>query len=187
VNEWGEAFAQTEVRGTSITAAVPARATNGARLQVTGVVRGSLRACVRPACYPEEYPDAGRAVQLEARSGAAAAWQVVATTRAAADGSYRLGVVSPGTRQYRVVAPPIPRGENRSAQTFAASAPVTTTSVPPATGTATGNGSGSGGNGGGGGLPITGAPAGATAATGALLVVLGVLLCAAGRRPRRAS
>jgi hypothetical protein len=187
VNEWGESFSgAVDVHGTTVTAQVPARATTGARLQVTGLVRGSLRACVQPACIAEEYPGAGRAVQLQARTGAQSAWQVVATARTAADGTYRLGAAFPGTRQYRVVAPPVPAGVKRTAHTFAATAPVTATSVPAASGDASGAGSDGGGAGAGGGLPITGAPAAATAATGALLVTFGVLLCAVGRRPRRA-
>jgi hypothetical protein len=178
VNEWGETEVVTEVFGTRVTATVPARATDGARLPITGTVHEAGRACDLTVCWAVEYPDRRRVVQLQARTGTAAAWQVVATARTADDGTYRLGVVSPGTREYRVVAPPVSTVPSGRARAYAASAPVTVTSVPPA---AVGSGSGSGG---GGGLPITGAPAGVVAGAGLLLVVLGVLLRVAGRRRR---
>lgn len=174
VNEWGATVAVTEVRGTAVTAAVPARVAVGARVQVTGTVTGSLPACKDAACTAQTYPDAGRAVHLEARTGAQAAWTVVGTARTTADGGYRFSVVSPGTRQYRVVAPPVSWADKRFAQTYAASAAVTTTAAAPPVAAAV--------SGKGGGLPITGAPAAATAGTGVGLILFGVLLCVAGRR-----
>jgi hypothetical protein len=190
VNEWGSTFTVSEVFGTRVTAKVPARVTRGATLRVTGTVQETKRACDMSACWPVDAPEKNRELQLQARTGAAAGWQVVATGRTGNDGTYRLSVASPGSRQYRVVAPPVTSGTDGRARASAATVAVTTTSVPAtstptptptATGTATGGGGGAS-------LPITGAQAGTAAALGALLVALGVLLrVAARRRPPTAS
>jgi hypothetical protein len=170
VNKWGEAVATVEVAGTTLTATVPARAADGAPVRVTGTVRESLRACDLKVCWPVAGPEEGRTLQLQVRTGPGGGWRVAATARSSAEGTYRFTVISPGTRQYRVVAPPVTSGDKGGARGFAASAPVMTTSEP-----ATG---GAGAADGGDSLPITGASGG----TGVLLVVLGVLLRAAGRR-----
>ena len=176
-NEWGVTYSgPVEVVHTRLSAQVPGRATDGESMRVSGTALEVVRACDLAVCFPYERPDANRGVQLQARTGAGAAWQVLATTRTAADGAYRFDVRSPGSREYRVVAPPVRYVPEEPARAFAATEPAATTSAPAA------GASASAGGGAGGGLPVTGAPAGVTAALGSVLLALGVLLCAAGRR-----
>ncbi|MCA2214008.1 hypothetical protein [Jidongwangia harbinensis] len=185
LNEWGSTFTVSEVFGTRLAAKVPARVSRGATLTVTGTVEETKRACDMAACWPVEAPEKNRQLQLQSRTGSAAAWQVVATARSGNDGTYRLSVPSPGTRQYRVVAPPVTSGVDGRARAAAVTSPATATSVPPASGSASPSPSPTASNGTGGGgasLPITGAPAGTAAALGALLIALGALLRVAARR-----
>ncbi|XVU24108.1 hypothetical protein ACQPZJ_43870 [Actinoplanes sp. CA-054009] len=190
-NEWTFNGESAPVDGTRLTATIPKKAATGAKVTVTGKAFQLTRACDPGVCWAQENEGAGRLLRLQARKNAGAAWQTVATTRAGADGAYKFSVKSPGTRDYRVVAPPIARSADEEAKAYFAT-PVTTTKVPPpATGGDTapepetgGDTGGTGGTGGGdgGGLPITGTPAAGIAVTGGLLIALGAALLRIGRR-----
>ncbi|MFF5081011.1 hypothetical protein ACFY36_28505 [Actinoplanes sp. NPDC000266] len=190
-NEWTFNGVSAPVNGTKVTATIPKKVTTGAKLTVTGKVVYLTRACDPGPCWSIENDDAGRLLRLQARANASAAWQTVATTRARADGKFTVSVKSPGTRDYRVVAPAVERAANRDAKAYFATPATTTKATPPATGGGTepepGTGTGTGGDaggtgGGGGGLPITGAPIAGITLLGGLLVVLGAALLRLGRR-----
>ena len=172
-NEWGVNGSSVHVWGTKLTATVPGRATDGAPLRVTGTSVRVLRACDPGPCFTEDHADAARTVQLQARTSETAAWQVVASATTDEDGKFELSVVSPGSRQYRVVAPPVALAGDRDPIVFAATGVTSTQSDPASAG---------GGGGDDDGLPITGAPAGTAAGVGVALIALGTLLCLAGRR-----
>jgi hypothetical protein len=175
-NEWGSSGAAAQVWGTRLTATVPRTAVDGGRLRVTGTAIKVGRSCDPGPCTTEDWPDAGRTLHLQSRTSADAAWTVVATGRADAQGDFGFTVVSPGTRDYRVFAPVVTLGADREPEAFAATQPVTTRSV------AGGGTGGAGGGPEGPTLPITGAPGGTAAGLGAVLVALGVLLRIAARR-----
>jgi LPXTG-motif cell wall-anchored protein len=178
-NEFGSDYAASDVQRTDLTASIPRTATTGRTLQVTGVSKLTSRACDPGICFTQTFEDAGRVLHLEARTGATAPWQTVATaTTATKTGKYRFRITSPGTRDYRVVAEPVGWQPGSYARSYAATATITTRS---------GSASDGGGGEDDGGLPITGAPAAWIAAAGALLVALGAALVAAGRRRRRAT
>ncbi|MGK5684526.1 hypothetical protein [Actinoplanes sp. URMC 104] len=187
-NEWsGSRGAIAEVNGTRVTAKIPASATPGGRLTVTGRAEQALRACDMAACEPVEWPDPGRELTLQARAGGSAPWQAVAKTKSRADGTYTFTSTFAGTRDYRVIALPVAWVPEKQARAYAES-PART--VRGTTGPVEGGGGGQdGGQGGGqgGGLPITGAPVLWIAGAGGLLVALGVVFAALGRRRRRAS
>ena len=178
-NEWGGYAADgTEVWRSRLTASIPHTATTGGKLTVTGKSFRGIHACDPGPCWVEESPDdAGRPVRLEARTGASADWQTVASTRTSAGGGFTFKVTFPGARDYRVVAPAIALAKDQTPRSYAVTA---ATSVKVVTG-----GGSSGGTGGGGGLPITGAPVAWIAATGGVLLAVGVLLATLGRARRR--
>jgi len=177
-NEWGFNGASTLVWGSKVNASIPTKAVTGKPLKVTGKAIRVQRACDPGPCSAFDLDAPGRLVRLEARTDASAAWESVATVRAGKDGRFTMRVTSPGTRQYRVVAPVVLAAKDQEPMAYAESA-VTTTRA------STGSGSGAGGGAGGGGLPITGAPAATLAVGGVLLVILGGLLTMAGRTRRR--
>ncbi len=179
-NEWGYRAAEDSVLvwGSKISATIPKKAVTGKPLKVTGQATRVQRACDPGPCGTTEGPDANRLVRLEARTGANAEWESVATVRTAANGTFTMQITSPGTRQYRVVAPVVLPADGQDGMGFAATPVTTTTAVPPP---AAGDTGGTGG----GGLAITGPPTGLLAATGGLFVALGLLLTLAGRRRRQ--
>jgi hypothetical protein len=199
---FGQGSTLTRVRGTEVTATIPKTAPTGGKLTVTGKSVNFVRLCDPGPCYHQPGPDANRLLRLESRTGSSAAWQPVATTRTGKDGKFTFRATFPGTRDYRVVAPPVPLTSDVLALTYFATAPVTTKATPaPGGGDSNGgdddngdNGNGNGGNGNGGnggtgggdggGLPITGAPVAWITVAGGLLVALGAVF-ALGGRPRR--
>ncbi|SNY14945.1 hypothetical protein [Paractinoplanes atraurantiacus] len=191
-NEWSFNGESAPVDGTRVTATIPKKVTIGAKLTVTGKAVHLTRACDPGVCWAEEHDDAGRLLRLQARANAKSAWQTVATTRARADGTFTVSVKSPGTRDYRVVAPPVARTADQEAKAYFATPATTTKAKPPATGgggynepepePGTAGGTGGTGGGDGGGLPITGAPAAAIALTGGLLIAFGAVFLRLGRR-----
>ncbi|XVV11457.1 hypothetical protein ACQP2X_42565 [Actinoplanes sp. CA-131856] len=191
-NEWTFNGESAPVDGTRVTATIPKKVTTGAKLIVTGKAVHLTRACDPGVCWAEESDGAGRLLRLQARANAKAAWQTVATTRARADGTFTVSVKSPGTRDYRVVAPPVARTADQEAKAYFATPATTTKATPPAAGGGynepepeTGGDAGGAGGSDGGGLPITGAPVAGVALTGGLLVAFGVALLRLGRRQRR--
>jgi hypothetical protein len=181
-NEWGfrAATGSVLVQGSKISATVPAKAVTGKPLKVTGKVIRVRRACDPGPCGTTEGADPHRLVRLEARTGADDDWEPVAAVRTATDGTFAMQITSPGTRQYRVVAPVVLPAEGEDAMGFAATPVTTVRSVPAAAGGSSGAGAGAGG-----GLPITGPPTGLIATTGGLFIALGLVLTLAGRRRRR--
>ena len=182
-DEWGTGAAAdpVEVRSSRVTASIPHTATTGGKLTVTGTAFQGRRACDPGPCWTEEDVDSGRLVRLESRTGAGAAWQTVASTHAAADGKFTFRVTFPGTRDYRVVEPPLALSKTQTPLAYAET-PVTTVR-----GVTGGGSSGGGGGGDDGGLPITGAPVIWVAAAGGVLVALGALLMVLGRLRRRSA
>ncbi|MGK5684527.1 hypothetical protein [Actinoplanes sp. URMC 104] len=176
-NEWSlsdEAFA--EINGSRVTADLPASATTGGRLTVTGKAVQVGHVCEPGFCHIEsgEYPNRNRELKLQARAGAGAPWQTVATTKTGADGTYTVSTAFAGTRDYRVIALPVAWVRAKQGLTYAESAAGTVRGVP---GPATGGGDGGTDDGGqGGGLPITGPPVMWIALAGGLLLAGGVLL-----------
>ncbi|MEU8813945.1 hypothetical protein [Actinoplanes sp. NPDC048796] len=185
-NEWAFNGESAPVDGTRVTATIPKKVTAGGKLTVTGKAVHLTRQCDPGVCWGEESDGAGRLLRLQARANARAAWRTVATTRAGADGTFSFDVNSPGTRDYRVVAPPVARTADQEAKAYFATPPATVKAKPAATGGGgyhePGAGTGGTGGGEGGGLPITGAPAAGTALAGGLLIALGVAFLRAGRR-----
>ncbi|MEU8813944.1 hypothetical protein [Actinoplanes sp. NPDC048796] len=175
-NEWTFNGVSAPVDGTRVTATIPKKVAPGGRLTVTGRALYLTRACDPGPCWSIENDDAGRLLRLQARTGEGAAWQNVATARARADGKFTLSVKSPGSRDYRVVAPPVARAANRDAKAYFATPVTRTKETPPTAGGDTG------GTGGGGGLPITGSSVAGTTLGGSLLVAFGAALLLTGRR-----
>ncbi|MGK5684528.1 hypothetical protein [Actinoplanes sp. URMC 104] len=183
-NEWGSARSLELVAGTTVTAKLPATATVGGTLSVTGKVTRVSRICDPGVCSPYEEPDKGREVKLQARSGADGQWRTVSTGRSLADGTFSVRTAFTATGDYRVVALPV-AGQGPSARGAKAYGQTTATTVAGVTGP-TGDGGNEGGGGGGGGLPITGAPVVWIGVLGGLLVLGGAGLAFAGRLRRRA-
>jgi hypothetical protein len=181
-NEWGYRTAATDtlIWGSKISATIPKKATTGKPLKVTGKAIRVQRQCDPGPCGVGDSADPNRLVRLEARTGANAAWVSVATVRTATNGTFTMQVTSPGTRQYRVVAPVVLQAGEQDAMGFAATPVTTTKAVTTAAGTDTS------GSGGGGGLAITGPPVGLIAAAGGVFVAFGLVLTLAGRRRRHA-
>ncbi|MCO8277556.1 hypothetical protein M1L60_43955 [Actinoplanes sp. TRM 88003] len=182
-NGWyGYTVASASVAGSRLTAKIPARATTGGTVTVTGEAVKLGRLCDPGPCPTFEEADAARELQLQERTGTT--WRTVATTKARQDGKYTFETSFAGTRDYRVIAPAVARASSGVAHEYAATAATTTTG---ATGPAGGDsGGGDNGGGAGGGLPITGAPVAALAAAGGLLVAGGAVLALTGRRRRSA-
>ncbi|MET0414723.1 MAG: hypothetical protein ABW022_01710 [Actinoplanes sp.] len=180
-NEWGYQAATESllVWGSKISATIPKKAETGKPLKVTGKAIRVQRACDPGPCGQIDLDDPNRLVRLEARTGANDDWESVATVRTAANGTFTLQVTSPGTRQYRVVAPVVLKSGEQDAMGYAATGVTTTKAVAAA-------GGGDTGGTGGGGLAITGTPVGLIAAIGGLLVALGAVFMLTGRRRRRA-
>ncbi|MFF5081010.1 hypothetical protein ACFY36_28500 [Actinoplanes sp. NPDC000266] len=187
-NEWTFNGESAPVDGTRVTATIPKKATIGGKVTVTGKAVHLTRVCDPGVCGAEEHEDAGRLLRLQERPNDRVAWRTVASTRAGADGAFRFSVKSPGTRDYRVVAPPVTRAADREAKAYFATPATTTKAKPPAAGGGGYNepepepGTGGGTGGGEGGLPITGAPVAGIALTGGLLVALGAAFLRLGRR-----
>lgn len=108
---------------------IPRQAAIGGTVTVTGKAVKLNRICDPGPCPTYEEDDAGRELRLQERTGATAAWQTVATTKARKDGTYALTTPFAGTRDYRVVAPAVSSAPGRTAQVFAATAVTTTTGV----------------------------------------------------------
>lgn len=194
-NEWGPSSITTvEIAGSRLAVVVPKTATDGRPMRVAGTAFEVLRACDPGPCFTAERPDQGRVLQLQSRTGPAAGWAVVATTRSAADGAFRFNLTSPGSRQYRVVAPIVTRPPLELPRGSFTTAPATTSSRPPAARppaadppVADPNDDDPDDDGMGGSIPVTGAPATSLAGAGTLFVAFGLLLrWAARRRPDEA-
>nr|WP_221376063.1 hypothetical protein [Actinoplanes polyasparticus] len=137
-----------------------------------------LRSCDLAACEDAEWPTADRALKLQGRVSASSAWQTIATAKSRADGTYSVTVAVAGTREYRVIVPPVPWVSGDQALAYAET-PARKVNV------VTEPADGDGGQGG--GLPITGTPVMWIALAGGLLVVLGVVFATLGRGRRRRS
>jgi hypothetical protein len=179
-SEWsGERGAGARINGTRVTAKIPAKATIGGKLTVTGTAIALRRACDPGPCWIDEQAYGGRELKLQRRTNKDAAWQTVATTATRDDGTYKFAAAFAATGDYRVIAPPV-GWVNDAGFAYGETAATTVTGV---TAPVTGGGTDDGGTGG--GLPITGAPAMLVALAGALLVAVGAAFAAAGRPRRR--
>lgn len=134
-NEWGPQNPPgIRLLRTKLTTDIPARATAGRPVLVTGLAEHGARACDPGICWAEDQPAVGRAVTLEARPGTAGSWRTVARTITDRAGGFRFSVTAgaAGVWQYRVVAPNVPlvRDDGGAARTRVAfgtiSRPVTT-------------------------------------------------------------
>ena len=179
-NEWyGFRGVSASINGSKLAAKLPSSVAAGGRLTVTGKATELLRSCDLAACEDAEWPSADRALKLQGRASATSAWQTVATTKSRTDGSYSVTVAVAGTREYRVIAPPVPWVSGDQALAYAETPARKVTAV---TEPANDDGGGQGG-----GLPITGTPVMWIAVAGGLLVVLGVVFATLGRVRRRRS
>ncbi|WP_127501396.1 hypothetical protein [Actinoplanes solisilvae] len=183
VNEWANRIGDYAVfNGTKVTAKVPAKATIGGKLKVTGTAVALLRGCDPGPCWSYEEPWAGREVSLQTRATEDAAWKTVATTKSGAEGKFTFSTAFAATGDYRVIAAPVAAVKKEPGWTYAETTATTVTGV---TGTVPDDGSDEGDGGTGGGLPITGPSTMVFALAGVLLVLLGGGLAATGRLRRR--
>lgn len=110
-NEWGRSYdvSLRPVR-TTLTTDIPARATSGRPVVVTGRADHVTRICDPGVCWQPTDPAAMRAVTLEARAGTAGPWRTAARVVTGRDGAFRFAVAAgpAGMWQYRVVAPNLP-------------------------------------------------------------------------------
>ena len=134
-NEWGRLDGPgIRLLRTTITTDIPARATAGRPVLLTGSAEHGSRACDPGICWAEDRPAVGRAVTLEARAGTAGSWRTVARTITDRAGGFRFSVTAgaAGVWQYRIIAPNVPlvRDDGEAARTRVAfgaiSRPVTT-------------------------------------------------------------
>jgi hypothetical protein len=92
------------VFSTALTSHVPSVATYSLPMTITGTVQRAGEDCNHLECRPSAEPDRGRRVVLHGRNSAAGAWYAVTSTKTDANGVFRLPVIAPGTRHYRVLA-----------------------------------------------------------------------------------
>jgi hypothetical protein len=105
VPEFPTVAAVTNVWTTGLSAGVTPVATYSLPLAVTGKVTRRLGSCGHLDCSIGTSPDVGRRVALQARNNSTGApWYGVTSTTTVADGSFRISLPAPGSREYRVLA-----------------------------------------------------------------------------------
>jgi hypothetical protein len=144
VNEWGynsptfPGSAHENVWDTDVHATIPTTTEYGQTTAVTGGVTSDYWECYGhpPSCGSrlgspayKLTPSPGRRVVLEARNAPTSAWYTVGSTLSATNGSFRLAVRSPGTRQYRVLVLGVSKAPASDARAAAVTTPVRTTAV----------------------------------------------------------
>lgn len=108
-NEWGDDFNNEPIVHVGehvVRAAVPTTSTYGRPLTITGTVTRVHPAndCGTPSCV-ERTPAVWARVLLQTRATSSSPWSGLGGVTADGAGRFRMTVVAPGSRQYRVVAP----------------------------------------------------------------------------------